>query len=291
MKVLVTGASGLLGGRMLAVFPRDWEVRGTYCTRPGDGLVQCSLGDRASLRRLIAGEGYDWVVHCAGIRSPDECQRDARKAVEVNARGTENVALVAGEAGAALAYASTDYVFAGDDPPYRETDRPRPLNVYGHSKLAGERHALSVPGSLVVRMPALYSLDLSAPGNVLAALRDSLARGERVAADGDGVRHYTLGEDVAEAFVFLMEQGHRGTVHVSADQSSTKLEFLRTAAEAMGLDAGLVRPAQPDPAKPPRPRDAHLAPGLYRSLGGPALTGYRDALRRLKGTVGAPDRV
>ncbi len=288
MKVLVTGASGLLGSRMLAVFPRHWEVRGTYCTRPGQGLVQCNLGDRGSLRRLIAGDGYDWVVHCAGTRSPDECQRDARKAVEVNALGTENVALAAGEAGAALAYASTDYVFAGDDPPYRETDQARPLNVYGHSKLAGERHALSVPGSLVVRMPALYSLDLSAPGNVLAALRASLARGEHVAADGDGVRYYTLGEEVAGAFAFLMEHGHRGTVHVSADQSSTKLEFLRTAAEAMGLDPGLVRLAQPDPAKAPRPRDAHLDPGLYRSLGGPALTGYRDALRRLGGAVGAP---
>lgn len=291
MRVLVTGASGLLGSRMLAVFPRHWQVQGTYCTRSVQGLLQCSLGDRNSLRRLIAREGYDWVVHCAGTRSPDECQKDARKAVEVNAQGTENVALAAGEAGAALAYASTDCVFAGDAAPYRETDQPRPLNVYGHSKLAGERHALSVPGSLVVRMPALYSLDLSAPGNVLAALRDSLARGGRVAADDEGVRYYTLAEEVAEAFAFLIGQGHRGTVHVSADRSSTKLEFLRAAAQAMGLEAGLVRPAGPDPAKAPRPRDAHLDTGLYRSLGGPPLTGWREALSRLEGAVGAAGKV
>jgi dTDP-4-dehydrorhamnose reductase len=286
MKVFITGASGLLGSRMLAAFPQHWEVTGAYCTRPGPGLVQCMLGNPDSVRRLIGDGGYDWVVHCAAIRSADQCRRDARKAMEVNACGTELVALAAGEAGARLAYASTDYVFGGDDPPYRETDRPGPLNVYGHSKLAGERHTLSVPGGLVVRMPALYSLDLSAPNNVLADLRSSLAAGQHVAADNDGVRHYTLAEEVAAAFAFLMERGHRGVIHVSADRSSTKLGFLRAAAQAMGLDAGLVGPAEPDPGKALRPRDAHLDSGLYRSLGGPALAGYRDALRRLEGAGG-----
>lgn len=282
MKVLVTGATGLLGSRMLKVFPSDWEVTGAYHSRPVPGMVECSLGNSGSVLRAIEEGDCEWVVHCAAIRSPDVCAKDPRQAMEINARGTERVARAAAKAGARLAYVSTDYVFSGEAPPYKEDDAPSPLNAYGHSKLAGERHALAVPGALVVRIPALYSLDPEAPNNVLAALKTSLDEGESVPADDRCVRYYTLAEDVAAAFAFLMGMGQRGLVHVSAGQSSTKLEFLRAAADAMGLDSAPVLSAEPRPRVADRPHDSHLDTGLYASLGGPPLTGYRGAIERLR---------
>ncbi len=276
MKVLVTGATGLLGSRMLSVFPDDWDVVGAYHSRPVPGMVECCLGNCHSVARAIAAGGYDWVVHCAAIRSPEACASDAREAMAVNAEGTGLVARAATDADARLAYASTDYVFAGDEPPYLEGDGPAPANVYGHSKLAGERRALGAPGGLVVRMPALYSLDLDAPNNVLGGLRDALAAGEAVTADETCTRYYTQAEDVVAAFAHLIAAGHRGVVHVSAAQRSTKLEFLKAAADAAGWDSGLITGS--DEARADRPLDSHLDTGLYESLGGPAFTGYRDAL-------------
>jgi dTDP-4-dehydrorhamnose reductase len=202
--------------------------------------------------------------------------------VEVNARGTELVARAVGNARVKLVYASTDAVFPGDAPPYREQDPPAPLSVYGHSKLAGEKHVLAVPGALVVRMSALYSADLGAPNNVLTGLKESLEAGRTVPADDRVVRYYTLAEGVAAAVAFLVARGARGIVHVSAEERSTKLEFFRAAADAMGLDAGLVLPAELPAGSAPRPRDSHLDTSLYSSLAGPPFEGYRQALGRLR---------
>jgi dTDP-4-dehydrorhamnose reductase len=285
MKVLITGASGLLGSRMLKAFPSHWQVTGTCHKHPMPGLVECSLDNSRSVPRLLREGGYDWAVHCAALRSPDACQRDPRRAIEVNSDGTEWVARAASDSGVRMAYASTDAVFGGDAPAYREDDRPSPVGVYGHSKLAGEQHALSVPGALVVRMPALFSLDLDAPNNVLSALRQSLEAGRPFAADDESVRYYTLAEDVAAAFAFLLDRSARGVVHVSAEEASTKRQFLQAAAAALGLDAGLVVPNGPDAGAAARPRDSHLDTTLYKSLGGPPMQGYSRALGRLRAAL------
>jgi dTDP-4-dehydrorhamnose reductase len=281
MRVLITGASGLLGSRLLHAFPDDWEVAGTCHSRPVPGLIQCSLSGRDAVADVVRKGRYDWVVHCAAIRSPDICDRDPQRAMAVNAEGARQVAAAAAASGARIAYASTDYVFPGATPPYTERDAPAPLNVYGQSKRAGEHHVLSVPRALVVRMPALYSLDLEAPNNLLGVTRASLERGKPVAADNHCVRYYTLAEEVAAAFVFLMRGSQTGVVHVSAPEACTKLHFLREAATAMGLSPGLVVEGEAGPKAAARPLDSHLDTARLAALGGPAFTGYSLALERL----------
>jgi dTDP-4-dehydrorhamnose reductase len=283
MRVLVTGASGLLGSRMMRAFPSDWQVAGTCHSRPVTGLIQCSLAGGRSVADVIREGGYDWVVHCAAIRSPDVCDKDPQRAMAVNAEGARQVAVAAADSRAGIAYASTDYVFPGSTPPYAERDTAAPLNVYGESKLAGEHHVLSVRRGLVVRMPALYSLDLEAPNNLLGAMKAALEKGRQVAADDLYVRYYTLAEEVAAAIAFLIADDQKGLVHVSAHEACTKLQFLREAARAMGLKPGLVVAADPGPKAAQRPMDSHLDTARYEQLGGPSLTGYSIALARLAG--------
>jgi dTDP-4-dehydrorhamnose reductase len=282
MKVLITGATGLLGSRAMDAFPSDWEVVGACHSAPVSGMVELEVESVHSVLRVLQSGHYDWVVHCAAIRSPDACEQDPRRAMSVNAHGTEYVARAASRAGVRVVYASTDYVFPGDDPPYSEEDRPAPLNVYGHSKLAGEQRALAAPGALVVRMPALYSLDTTAPNNVLTDLSTRLPVGQGMAADDQFVRYYTLAEDVARAIAFLVTSRRRGIYHVSSDQRSTKLRFLRRAAEALGLDPALIEEAEPTDDGAPRPEDSHLDAALYRSLGGPGFTRFDAALAQLR---------
>jgi dTDP-4-dehydrorhamnose reductase len=245
-------------------------------------MVELELQSMPSVLRVTQAGRYDWVVHCAAIRSPDACERDPRRAMAVNAQGTEYVARAASRAGFRMVYASTDYVFPGDDPPYSEGDAPAPLNVYGHSKLAGEQRALAVPGALVVRMPALYSLDVTAPNNLLTGLSARASAGEEVSGDDRYVRYYTLAEDVARAIAFLVTSRRRGLYHVSSDLRSTKLRFLRRAAGAMGLDSSLVVEAEPAEDGAARPEDSHLDAALYRSLGGPGFMRYDAALAHIR---------
>jgi len=280
MKILVTGASGLLGSRILRGFPSDWQLTGTCRTRPAPGLIACDLCLPRTAERLLADGNYDWVIHCAANRSPDACEADPRDAVAVNSLSVDWLAQAADKAAVRLLYASTDYVFSGQCPPYRETDPACPVNAYGHSKLAGERAALSVAGAVIVRMPALYSTDLAAPGNCLTGLAAALDERRTIAADDVGMRYYTLAEDVAAAMAFLIARSHIGTVHVSSTESSTKRGFLQAAADALGGDRDLVVASEATPAAR-RPPDSHLDTSLYKSLGGPAPRGYTAALDTL----------
>jgi len=280
MNILVTGASGLLGSRILREFPSDWQLTGTCRTRSAPGLIECDLCLPRTAERLLAGDDYDWVIHCAANRNPDSCEADPRAAVAVNSLSVEWLAQAANRINARLLYASTDYIFSGQCPPYSEADSPSPINAYGHSKLAGERAAFSVAGAVVVRMPALYSTDLTAPGNCLTALAAALAEGRAVAADDVAARYYTLAEDVAAAMAFLIARSHIGVVHVSSSESSTKRQFLQAAADALGGDHDLIVP--PESAPPAlRPHDSHLNTSLYESLGGPKPRGYSAALAAL----------
>jgi dTDP-4-dehydrorhamnose reductase len=259
---------------MLKVFPPGWQVTCTHVSAAA-GMIECRLEDPCSVTQAVQGDNYAWVVHCAVIRSPEACEQDPRRAVEINARAREWLARAATDIGARMAYASSPHVFAGDRPPYAEGDAPSPISVYGRSKLAGEHHALSVPGGLVVRMAALYSLNLTAPSNILAALKESLEAGRPVKAGGHYVRYYTLAEEVAAAFSFLMAAGRRGVVHVSAQRGCTQLQFLRAAAVAMGFDAGMVVEQEAGAQTAIRPRDSRLEVRLYASLGAPPFRGVR----------------
>lgn len=132
MRILILGSSGLLGTALVEqcgdaeVFPaasRDADIR-----------------DPAQVRRLVEIARPDWIVLAAAFTDVDACEREPERAFAVNRDGAKNVAIAAREAGAKLAYLSTDYVFDGQAREPYEPDAPvHPLNVYGASKAAGEK--------------------------------------------------------------------------------------------------------------------------------------------------------
>ncbi len=281
MKILITGASGLVGGCLLRDLACIGEVVGTFDTRLTPGLEPLDITDRKGVQQLIAGGGFTHVVHAAAIRSPDVCLEDPEKAYRVNALAVEYVTEAAREAGARLCQISTDYVFPGTHPPYREKDLPAPVNLYGRTKLAGEYAARCAPESLIVRITAQWSLNLAEPRNFASQLAGRLREGERVVLDDEIVRYYTLSEDVARAVRFLLEQEVTGIVHVTASQKTTKYDFARRLARALGVDERLVEQGPVPTAGDVRPHDTHLATDRYDSLGGPALTDIDTALGQL----------
>src|SRR5947209_6455857 len=136
-RVLVTGGTGQLGRELIALF---------------DDVVAPSIdvSDRDAIVGAVTSLRPDVVVHAGAWTAVDDCEADPGRAMRVNALGTRNVADGARRVGAHVVYVSTDYVFDGTKAaPYDEWDEPRPLSVYGRSKLGGEREL--DPGWTIVR--------------------------------------------------------------------------------------------------------------------------------------------
>lgn len=283
MKILLTGASGLVGGCLHRALATAHKVTGTYCSRPVDGLVPLDITDADAVMKLARDGTFTHIISNAALRSPDYCIDHADEAYRVNAVAVEYLAQAANEIDATMVQISTDYVFPGTNPPYREDDTPEPINLYGRTKLAGEHAARVAKKHLIVRIPAQWRTDLSDPRNAATEIATWLRNGETRTVDAETVRYYTLTEDVAQAVRFLMERGEEGLFQVSAEQKTTKAGFARKLCVALGLDPAQVQDGPPPDSGDVRPFDSHLDTARYRALGGPTFHDIDSLLNNLKG--------
>jgi dTDP-4-dehydrorhamnose reductase len=152
-RALITGAGGQVGLELQATAPSGWVV--AAC--PSD---QLDVTQADAVRAAITTFRPSVVIHAAAYTAVDAAEANADRARAVNADGTANVAEAAREVGARLLHLSTDFVFDGaQGRPYAPEDEPRPLGVYGHTKLEGERAAVRILDrqALVVRTAWVYS--------------------------------------------------------------------------------------------------------------------------------------
>ena len=297
----MTGAGGQLGRDLVAAFggrvPPGGRRRSLFGPE-GDaaqgadvvGADHRSLpvDNRQAVLDAVEGFGPDVVVHAAALTAVDACELDPDRAFAANALGTRNVAEAAARAGAHLVYVSTDYVFDGTAArPYTEWDEPRPLSVYGASKLAGERECR--PGSTVVRTS--WVCGHSGHNMVKTALR--LAAGEgplRFVDDQRGSPTFTA--DLAAAVVTLALDRRPGTFHVTNVGETTWFGFVRAVLAAAGGDPDRVEPcttAELDPPRPaPRPANSVLDNAALRLAGLPLLPDWEDGLGRLVAALSEP---
>lgn len=278
---LITGASGLLGSAMAALWGARMPVTALGHAHAGGAVRAVDLLDARALATL-ADEAWTVLIHCAAFRSPDYCEAHPAAARALNVAATARLADLAAARGATMIYISTDYVFDGARPPYREDDATNPVNEYGRTKLAGERAVLErAPGALVLRIPALY-------GDPPPPLRGGLFADALDAARGVGaprqehvlLRHPTFTEDVAETAWQLWRGRHAGVSHVSAGAPATRYELAVFTARALGVSAAHLMPVADDPARTaPRPANSKLAVDRLTALGLPVPRDYTAGFR------------
>lgn len=133
MKVLVTGAKGMLGQDLCPIL----EDEGHEVVETDSGNLDVT--DFTQVKKVLKSEKPDFVIHCAAYTNVDKAEEDLETATLINAKGTENVAKVCAEENITLVYLSTDYVFGGEKKePYLSEDKPNPINNYGLTKFQGE---------------------------------------------------------------------------------------------------------------------------------------------------------
>lgn len=275
MRILITGANGQLGHELQSVL-HDQQL--TLANVPDFDLT------KPGVEAYILAARPDVVIHAAAYTDVDGAEREPGQAMAINAVGTERVAKAAAEAGARLLYLSTDYVFDGrQGVPYRETDEPHPVNVYGRSKLEGEQRALTYcPDTLIIRTAWLYGAH--GKNFVKTIMRLALEQTElRVVSDQRGSPTYA--GDLALAIKKILRLKLKGIVHATGGGDCTWHEFAREIVSLMGVSAQ-VQPISTEEAKRAarRPSYAVLASHVLANAG-VSLPHWKDALNRFMNQV------
>lgn len=278
MVVLVTGAAGMLGTDVCATAPPTVEalhaadIRGTP--------VMMDITDAGSVRETMQRIRPNVVVHCAAYTNVDQAERDADSAFRVNAVGSWLVANACEAVGASLCYISTDFVFDGlSSTPYHEFSEPRPLNVYGASKLAGERAvALSCKRHWILRTAWLYGLHGK---SFVRTILERAFAGQTlsVVADQTGCPTYTA--DLARAIWEVVLRAPYGTYHRTNAGSATWYDLAKAVVDLARLNVGLVRPipSRDWPSPVQRPRYSVLASLAASAAGLQPMRPWREALQ------------
>ena len=240
MKLLVTGASGLLGRAVMQECTRaGHEVIGLAFSRVSGALVKLDLTDAEAIHSLIQRERPDVVINLAAERRPDVVERDpvAVKKLNVDAPAILAQACATLDPPAYLLNISTDYVFDGRNPPYFVDSPTHPLNAYGMSKREGEIAVLdaALAGHATnLRLPVLYGETLYNEESAVNVLLNSIRSNEkRIKMDAHAVRYPTNVSDVARVIEQLTslykKQLHSSampeTLHFSAQEAMTKYDM------------------------------------------------------------------
>jgi dTDP-4-dehydrorhamnose reductase len=274
MRILVTGASGLVGGLAVRLAAPKHEVLA------GDRSL-FDIRDRQAVFRAFREFSPEAVLHCAAYTDVDGAERAPAKALDVNATGARVVAEGAREVEALILYVSTDYVFDGERAdPYREEHPLNPLSSYARSKLEGERAVAeaSPERHLIVRTGWLYGPE---KGFVDWA-RSRLVRGEELPVVEDQTGSPTSARELASAMLTLVEQRLSGVFHFVNSGEATWLTVGNAIAEDCALSPRRIRAIRAAELNRPaaRPRYSALSVERYEKATGRKVTGWRDALRQ-----------
>ncbi len=252
-RVLITGARGMLGQRLVEAFSGRHEVLVT--ARSGERTLD--ITDEAAVAECVAAFQPDWIVNAAAYTAVDKAETEVAEAFRINEHGSAVLARAAGASGAVLLHVSTDFVFAGTaSQPYDETQPVAPVGVYACSKEAGERAVRRfAPDHVILRVAWLFG-----PGGknfVDTILKFARERGAlRVVADQYGTPTFT--RDAAEAALRVLERGLRGTVH-AANTGVVSWHGLAVEACRLAGIAAVITPITTAEWPTPAPRPAYSA--------------------------------
>lgn len=243
MRALVIGASGQVGGALVkALAARAHAVTATYATVPVAGAVPLDLRAREAVERLIRDATPDWIFCPGGLTNVDRCEDHPDEAFEINVMGPLAAARAGATLGAGFVYYSSDYVFDGEHGPYSEEELPRPLSVYGKTKLEAEQAILGeIPRALVIRTAVVYGPERQEKNFVYQLLK-RLRGGDTVRAPVDQRSSPTYNQDLAGASVELVERGASGLFHVAGPEVLDRYAFARLVSQVFGLDLSRVEP-------------------------------------------------
>lgn len=246
MRILVTGASGLLGLNLALEASQQHTVFGTVNAHrlitSSFTVLQTDLLAPGSLERVLDETQPDWVIHCAALANVDACEADPALAVKLNSELPGKLAKYVARGGARLVHISTDAVFDGQRGDYTEEDTPNPLSVYARTKLDGERAVSEADSRAIIARVNLFGWSLGGSRSLAEWFLSNLREKKQVMGFTDVLFCPLLANDLAQVLLKMLEKDLSGLYHAVGGRCLSKYEFGMALAHRFGFDQSLIAP-------------------------------------------------
>jgi dTDP-4-dehydrorhamnose reductase len=282
--ILITGSNGLLGQKLIyALLERNkknysWDIiatsKGENRLLEKNGYTYFPLDITKKEEVVAAMEKFqpEVVINTAAMTNVDACESQKEECFAMNVTSVKNFIDAIGRGTCHFIHLSTDFVFDGENGPYKEDDKPNPLSYYAWSKYESEKLVQdSGIKSAIIRTIIVYGIvDNMSRSNIVLWAKDALTKGQKINIVDDQFRSPTLAEDLAEGCLLCAEKGASGIFHISGKDQMSVLELVYRVADFWKLNKSLITPSKSEtikqPAKRP-PRTGFIIEKAKRELG------------------------
>lgn len=263
-KLLVTGASGFLGWNLCSIASAEYSVIGIWNNHfieiPGIKTRKCDITDFKQLKSLFSDEKPDAVIHTAASSNPNYCQLHPRETYITNVLASSYIAGLSADHSIPCVFTSTDLVFDGKKPPYKEDDEVSPVNTYGQQKIDAERNMkLKYDKVTICRMPLMYGDAPSTARSFIHQWIQNLKEGMPLSLFTDEIRTPVSAHDASLGLLMAMKK-ITGIVHLGGKERISRYNMGKILSEVINSTSAKITPCRQDDIKmsAPRPSDVSL---------------------------------
>jgi dTDP-4-dehydrorhamnose reductase len=293
MKVLITGAIGLLGHKLVSHCLEDGlEVYATDLSPPppseitaGVKFFKLDITDPQSVVSMLKNLKPEAVINAAAMTNVDQCEIEKEAAWKVNVEGAKNVAEACSKSGAHMVHLSTSYVFDGEKGLYGEEDEPNPLGYYGVTKLKGEEAIRSVTSNwCIARTDVIFGWGRTDRPNFAQWIIINLEKKQSVKIVNDQYNSPTLNTNLAEMVVDVARHHVQGILNTAGSTRINRFDFAKKISKVFHLDKKYIEPVSSAEFtwKAKRPKDASVSVSKAKKILSHKPLSIDDALKTMK---------
>lgn len=263
MRILVTGANGLLGYKLIQLLSKQPHIYTIATARKKISHLpehvifrELDITDADQTKDVISVMKPDVIIHTAAMTNVDQCEAEREQCWKTNVHGVENLIAACAINHVHLIHVSTDFIFDGSHGPLDESAIPKPVNYYGESKLAAEKAIQqSTLSWAILRTVLVFGItpDMSR-SNIVLWVKKSLEEGKTIQVVNDQWRTPTLAEDLAMGCFLAAQKKATGIYHISGEEMMTPYDIAIQTAEFFHLDKSLIKPTDSSKFKQPAMR-------------------------------------
>ena len=271
MKILLTGANGLLGQKLVELLAPQADIT-LVATSRGENKIFYNLPNyeyrpldvtqQEQVEQVIGEEKPDVIIHTAALTKVDYCEEHQEECWQLNVEAVDYLLRACEQYHCFFLHLSTDFIFSGDQRLLTEEDQASPINYYGESKLASEKLVQESSAKwAIVRTALVYGIvPHMSRSNIILWVKDSLEKGKVVNVVDDQFRTPTLAEDLAQGCALIAQQRAAGVFNISSEELLTPYQMALQTADFFNLDRGLI--VRTDSTKFTQPARRPLETGL-----------------------------
>jgi dTDP-4-dehydrorhamnose reductase len=279
-KILVTGANGLLGQKLVYLLKKTEGVA-CFATAKGENrlldqegytYLNVDITDHPAVKKIVETVNPDCIVHGAAMTNVDACETEREACKKINVDAVNNLVTICNELNIHLVHISTDFILDGEAGPYTEEATPNPLSYYGWSKLEAEKmvQKMTAPWAILRTVLVYGIVDNMSRSNIVLWVKNSLEQGKEIQVVTDQWRTPTLAEDLAQGCMLAALKEAQGIYNISGEEFMNIYQIACKVADHYGLDKTLIHATDSStlnqPARRP-PRTGFIIEKAKRELG------------------------